>query len=67
MALKGKMDDLIVNISDDAATSIYHLLKLVGTKMDSSSAPLENPWHFHIDNSLAWEQVFDQLSKQLVK
>lgn len=53
MALDGKMDNLTINISDEAPTSIYELLKLVGATMESSSAPLVNPWYLHSDSSLA--------------
>jgi UDP-glucose 4-epimerase len=47
------MDRRIVNIADDATMSVYELTALVGTTMSSSSAPLSNPWHLHVDGSLA--------------
>lgn len=53
LALNGTMDGQIVNISDEAPTSIYELLKLTGETMESSAEPLLNPWHLHIDSSLA--------------
>lgn len=53
LALNGVMDKRTVNITDDATTSIYELLQLVGEKMESSSEPLENPWYLHADGSLA--------------
>ena len=53
MALAGTMDGRVVNISDDAPTSIYELVRLVGETMDSSSEPLPNPWYLHADASLA--------------
>lgn len=53
MALAGTMDGRIINISDEAPTSIYELVQLVGQKMKSSSEPLQNPWHLHVDGSLA--------------
>lgn len=53
MALEGSMDGRIVNIADDAAPSIYELVKLAGGGMNPSSEPLLNPWHLHIDGSLA--------------
>jgi nucleoside-diphosphate-sugar epimerase len=53
MALDGQMDGRIVNIADDAPTSVYELASLVGKPMHGSSAPLENPWHLHVDASLA--------------
>lgn len=53
LALTGAMDGRIVNIADEAPTSIYELVGLVGGTMDASSAPLENPWRLHMDVSLA--------------
>ncbi|HEU4583174.1 MAG TPA: NAD(P)-dependent oxidoreductase [Polyangiaceae bacterium] len=53
LALNGAMDGRIVNIVDDAPTSIYELVQLVGETMDPSSEPLSNPWHLHVDGSLA--------------
>ncbi|GAA4326913.1 complex I NDUFA9 subunit family protein [Mucilaginibacter gynuensis] len=53
MALDGIMDQQIVNISDEAPTTLYELLKLVGEQMDPSADPLINPWHLHSDSSLA--------------
>lgn len=53
LALTGAMDGRIVNIADEAPTSIYELVGLVGGAMDASSAPLENPWRLHMDVSLA--------------
>jgi len=53
MALKGEMDGRIVNISDEAPTSLFELLKIVGHTMASSSEPLVNPWYLHADSSLA--------------
>lgn len=53
LALTGAMDGHIVNIADEAPTSIYELVGLVGGTMEPSSAPLENPWRLHMDVSLA--------------
>jgi UDP-glucose 4-epimerase len=53
LALSGAMDGRIVNIVDEAPTSIYELLELVGAEMNSSSEPLTNPWHLHLDGALA--------------
>lgn len=53
LALAGTMDGRIVNIGDDAPASIYELVTLVGGTMEPSSAPLANPWHLHMDVSLA--------------
>ena len=53
LALTGAMDGHIVNIADEAPTSIYELFALVGETMAPSSEPLTNPWHLHVDGSLA--------------
>ena len=53
LALSGAMDRHIVNIADEAPTSIYELFELVDEKMEPSSEPLANPWHLHVDGSLA--------------
>ncbi len=53
MALAGTMDRRIVNISDEAPTSIYELAQLVGESMESSAEPLPNPWNLLTDISLA--------------
>ena len=53
LALTGAFDGRIVNISDDAATTIYELVRFVGTDMDASSQPMPDPWYLHVDGSLA--------------
>lgn len=53
LALDGVFDGRIVNISDEAPSSIYELAALVGETLESSADPLENPWHLHVDASLA--------------
>lgn len=53
LALSGAFDGRIVNISDEAPMSIYELANVVGESLEPSSAPLENPWHLHVDSSLA--------------
>lgn len=53
MALQGIMDGRTVNIADEAPTTLYELLQLVGETMTSSSEPLTNPWYLHADASLA--------------
>lgn len=53
LALDGAFDGRIVNICDDAPTSIYELATLVGQPVAPLSAPLERPWHLHADGSLA--------------
>ncbi|WP_337271033.1 NAD-dependent epimerase/dehydratase family protein [Oryzifoliimicrobium ureilyticus] len=53
LALDGVFDGRIVNIADEAPTSIYELARLVGEKLEPSADPLEHPWHLHADASLA--------------
>lgn len=53
LALTGAMDGRIVNIVDDAPTSIYELAELVADTIAPSSEPLANPWRLHVDGSLA--------------
>ncbi len=53
LALSGVMDGKIVNITDEAPTTVYELAQLVGRTVDPSSDPLVNPWHLHVDGSLA--------------
>jgi hypothetical protein len=53
MVLDGTMDRRIVNLTDEATTSIYELVQLAGGKMESSAEPLQNPWHLHANSSLA--------------
>jgi len=53
MALNGAMDGCIVNIADDAPLSVSELVGVTGTRVPSSSDPLENPWRLTMDVSLA--------------
>ena len=53
LASDGLFDSRIVNIADEAPSSIYDLAGLVGETLDPSAEPLENPWHLHADASLA--------------
>jgi UDP-glucose 4-epimerase len=53
LALAGAADQRIVNLADDAPTSVYELCALQGDRIEPSAAPLTNPWYIHIDASLA--------------
>jgi UDP-glucose 4-epimerase len=53
MALAGAFDRRVVNISDEAPTTILELVELVGETMAPSAEPLQNPWHLHVDASLS--------------
>ncbi|MBY5377351.1 NAD-dependent epimerase/dehydratase family protein [Rhizobium leguminosarum] len=53
LALEGAFDRHVVNLADEAPTSIYELAGMVGTRLNSSCEPLANPWYLHVDTSLA--------------
>jgi UDP-glucose 4-epimerase len=53
LALAGTFDGRVVNIADDAPTTIYELVRIVGGTMEASSSPMPDPWFLHIDASLA--------------
>ena len=53
LALTGQLDGRIVNLADDAPTTIYELAQLVGQPLDPSAEPLANPWYLLSDASLA--------------
>lgn len=53
LALAGAMDGRVVNVADDAPTSIYELFELASETMEPSAEPLQNPWHLHVDASRA--------------
>ena len=53
LALAGAMDGRIVNIVDEAPTSVYELAQLVGETLAASAEPLANPWYLLSDGSLA--------------
>ncbi|MDF2996825.1 MAG: epimerase [Xanthobacteraceae bacterium] len=61
LALTGAMDGRIVNITDEAPTSIYELVQLVGESIEPSAEPLANPWYIHMDGSLARRLGFQPL------
>lgn len=52
LALTGALDGRIVNIVDEAPTTMYELVELVGETMAPSAEPLAHPWHLHVDGSL---------------
>ncbi|MCD1262407.1 epimerase [Shinella sumterensis] len=53
LALRGAFDRRVVNVADEAPSSIYELAGIVGSPMKSSAEPLANPWYLHVDTSLA--------------
>lgn len=53
LALTGALDRRIVNIVDEAPTTIYELAGLVGARIEPSADPFPNPWNGRLDGSLA--------------
>jgi UDP-glucose 4-epimerase len=51
LALTGVMDERIVNIVDDAPTTLYEIANIVGSSIEPSAEPLTNPWMGRIDGS----------------
>jgi len=51
LALTGAMDGHIVNICDDAPTSLYEMASLVGSPIRPSAEPLTEPWMGRMDGS----------------
>ncbi len=53
LALTGVMDGRVVNIADDAPSSLYDMAKAVGVTIQSSAEPLTNPWWGRADATLS--------------
>jgi nucleoside-diphosphate-sugar epimerase len=53
LALRGDLDSQVVNIADDAPTTVYELVELTGGQLAPSARPLADPWHLHVDNARA--------------
>lgn len=53
LALTGAMDGRIVNITDDAPSTLYEMASVVGSSVDQSAEPLTNPWMGRMDGSRA--------------
>jgi UDP-glucose 4-epimerase len=45
------MDARIVNICDDAPTTLYEIASLVGPPIEPSAEPLADPWMGRMDGS----------------
>jgi nucleoside-diphosphate-sugar epimerase len=52
-ALGGAMDRRIVNIADDAPSTLYDMARAVGVTIESSAQPLNNPWRGRADTTLS--------------
>lgn len=53
LALTGSMDGRIVNIADDAPSTLYDMARAVGVTIESSAQPLTNPWWGRADATLS--------------
>ncbi len=53
LALDGVLDGRIVNIADDAPTTIFELVHLAGGAMEPSGQALDRPWHLQMDGTVA--------------
>lgn len=53
LALTGVLDQRIVNLTDDAPTTVYEIARLVGSDYPTSARPLDNPWNGRVDGTLA--------------
>jgi len=53
LALTGSMDGRIVNIADDAPSTLYEMARAVGVTIESSAQPLNNPWWGRADATLS--------------
>lgn len=53
LALTGALDSRIVNIVDEAPTSLYELTSMIGMPIAPSAEPLANPWFGQMNGGLA--------------
>jgi UDP-glucose 4-epimerase len=51
LALTGAMDGKIINIVDDAPTTLYEMASLIGSPIEASAEPLTDPWMGRMDGS----------------
>jgi nucleoside-diphosphate-sugar epimerase len=58
LALTGRMDGRVVNVTDDAPVTVFEMAELAGDPIGGSSEPLPNPWAGRMDGSLARELGF---------
>jgi nucleoside-diphosphate-sugar epimerase len=52
LALSGRLDGLIANVTDDAPVTVYEMALLGGSSIDGSAEPLTDPWAGRMDSSL---------------
>lgn len=53
MGLAGSLDGRVVNTVDDAPMTLFELSAMAGAPMETTSAPLTDPWSGVLDGSLA--------------
>lgn len=53
LALTGAMDGRIVNIADDAPSTLYDMARAAGVSIEPSAQPLNNPWWGRADATLS--------------
>lgn len=53
LALTGAIDGRIVNIADDAPSTLYDMAKAVGVNIEPSAEPLTKPWWGRADATLS--------------
>lgn len=53
LALTGVMDGRIVNIADDAPSTLYDMAQAVGVSIEPSAEPLKHPWWGRADAALS--------------
>jgi len=65
LALDGAMGCRVVNLTDDAPTTVAEIARLVGADYPESNRPLENPWNGRLDGTLARELGFTPTVRSL--
>jgi UDP-glucose 4-epimerase len=66
-ALSGAMDGKIVNIADDAPSTLYDMARAVGVTVASSAQPLVNPWWGRADAALSRSLGFQPTVRTLLQ
>ena len=61
LALTGAMDRRIVNVTDDAPSTLFEMAKAIGASIEPSAVPLEHPWWGRADGSLLRSLGFQPL------
>ncbi|SER26871.1 NAD-dependent epimerase/dehydratase family protein [Microlunatus flavus] len=58
LAAEGRMDGRVVNLTDDAAVTVFELARYGGVLIEGSAEPLVDPWSGRMDGSLIRELGF---------